>query len=137
MGVVEIAPEQVLDFVAPILGFESYRRFVILPDPDASPFHWLQSVEEKGVAFPVVSAVEIDVDYRSDAESLAQFGASGWDKVNPWIILIIPRDGSEMRVNLRAPVVVNPGTRLGGQIVLRDEYPVSHVLSCTTQRTET
>lgn len=25
MGVVEIAPERVLDFVAPILGFESYR----------------------------------------------------------------------------------------------------------------
>ena len=97
----------------------------------------MQSVEEKGVAFPVVSAVEIDVDYRSDAESLAQFGASGWDKVKPWIILIIPRDGREMRVNLRAPVVVNPDTRLGGQIVLRDEYPVSHVLSCTTQRTET
>ena len=92
----------------------------------------MQSVEEKGVAFPVVSAEEVNVNYRSDAENLAQFGASDWDGVETWIILIIPRDGREMRVNLRAPVVVNPNTRLGGQIVLRDEYPVSHVLSCTT-----
>ena len=108
------------------------RRHVTIPQaPDASPFHWLQSVEDKGVAFPVVRAEEIEVDYRSGVEALAQFGAAGWDQVISWTIVIIPRDGGGMRVNIRAPVVVNPHTRLAGQIVLRDEYPVSCALCAT------
>jgi len=125
IGVVEVVEKQVLEFVLPILGFESHRRFVILPDPKAKPFHWLQSLEDKGVAFPVVSMEEFQVAYRFDPGLLAQLGVSQLDRVDVWIIVMVPRDGSGMRVNLRAPVVVNQRTGRAGQMVVREEYPVS------------
>lgn len=129
MGDVEVRPDQVFEFVAPILGFEPFRDFAILPDLTAVPFHWLQSLEEKGLAFPVVSAEELDIAYRGGEESLGVVGAASWDQVQCWIIVVVPRDGSPMRVNLRAPVVANPRNGLAGQIILTEEYPVSCALS--------
>ena len=128
MGVVEVRPDQVLEFAAPVLGFESYRSFAILPDDNAPPFHWLQSLEEKGLAFPLVSAGELAIAYRGGEESLAILGASSWDDVQCWIIVVVPQDGEQIRANLRAPVVVNPRNGLAGQIIVRDEYPVNCAL---------
>ena len=129
MGAIEIASEEILTFAIPVLGFEAYKRFVIVPDPEAPPFNWLQSVEEKQVAFPVVRAEEIAAAYHETDQALAQLGASGWDQVDTWIIVVIPRDGSGIFANLRAPVVVNARTKLAGQIVVREEYPVSCALA--------
>jgi len=128
MGAIEIASQEILTFTVPVLGFEAYKRFVIVPDPEAPPFNWLQSVEEKRVAFPVVRAEEIGAAYHENTHTLAQLGASGWDQVDTWVIVVIPQDGRGIFANLRAPVVVNARTRLAGQIVMREEYPVSCAL---------
>ena len=129
MGAIEIAPEDILTFAVPILGFEAYKRFVIVPDPEAPPFNWLQSVEEKQVAFPAVRAEEICTAYHENPQALAQLGASDWEQVDAWVIVVIPQDGSGIFANLRAPIVVNADTRLAGQIVVREEYPVSCALA--------
>jgi len=131
MGVVNVRPDQRFDFVVPILGFEPFRSFAVLPDHGAPPFHWLQSLEDKSLAFPLVEAAELEIVYEGGEECLAPLGALAWDEVQCWIIVVIPADGSPMRVNLRAPIVVNPLNSLAGQIIQHDEYPVSCALTAS------
>ena len=128
IGAVEVAPGQILDFVAPLLGFERYRKFALLPVPEAAPFHWLQSLQEKELAFLAVSAEELEIAYRSEKQDLDGVGASSWDEVECWVLVVVPEDGGSIRVNLRAPVVVHTETKLAAQIIVRDEYPVSYTL---------
>jgi len=128
MGRVQVRTEQVCRFVSPILGFEAYRAFAILPDPAAAPFHWLQSLEDKRVAFPVVSAGEIGMVYSGNEDVLGAVGASSWHDVECWLIVVFPSDRGPMRMNLRAPVLVHRRTRSAAQGIVREEYPVSYAV---------
>ena len=127
MGVVEVQAYQTFDFTSPMLGFESFRKFAILPDPSAEPFHWLQSLEDPALAFPVVRSEELTIGYAGTEHALDAVGAASWDEVEAWVVVVIPRDGSQMRVNLRAPIATNRRCGLAGQIVVQGDYPVSYV----------
>jgi len=118
LGEVEVAPERVFEFVSPLLGFEAYRRFAIVPMPNAAPFHSLQSLEERGLAFPLVSAEEFAVVFAGPTDDLAPLGADSWKDVECWIIVGIPGEGAPLRPNLKAPVVVCPKTGRAAQLVL-------------------
>jgi len=125
MGVVEVRPEQVVEFVVPLLGFEAYRKFAIIPVPQAPPFHLLQSLEERCLAFPLVRAEVLHTSYRSGPKVLQPLGVESWDRVECWIIVAIPPDGGPLRPNLAAPVVVDPDTRRAAQIIVQDPAPPS------------
>ena len=126
LGVVTVAPDEVLTFVEPILGFEANRRFVLLRAPQAEPFRWLQSLDNKELVFPVIPAEELPMSYEVDEQKLASLGAEGPDSLSAWIIVKFPRDGAGIQLNLRAPVVINRHNRLACQIVLSDEWPTNH-----------
>ena len=128
MGVVDVRADQVFEFTSPMLGFESFRKFAILPDPTAEPFHWLQSLEDPSLAFPIVSSEELSIGYAGTERALNVVGATSWEEVETWVVVVIPRDGGQMRVNLRAPIVANRRKGMAGQIVVQHDYPVSHVL---------
>lgn len=131
MGVVDVTPGQVLDFVAPILGFESCRQYALLSVPEAPPFHWLQSVERPGLAFPVVPAEELMVRYTVEADARRRLHAAAQEALRCWVIVALRSDGTPIRLNLRAPVVMNPVRRLAAQVVMREGYPVNGTLeSC-------
>ena len=111
-----------------MLGFESFREFAILPDPAAEPFHWLQSLEDPALAFPIVRSEELNIAYAGAESALDVVGATRWEEVEAWVVVVIPRDGGRMRVNLRAPIAANRRAGRAGQIVVQDDYPVRHVL---------
>lgn len=120
LGEVEVAPDQVVEFVSPLLGFEGHRRFAIVPVPHARPFHWLQSLEEQGLAFPIVSAAELCVAFAGDDLDLQRLGADDWSEVDFWIIVAIRADGGSLRPNLMAPVAVCRRSRRAAQLVLAE-----------------
>jgi len=128
-GPVEINPEDVIEFSSPIIGFEKFRRFVIVPAPDAPPFHWLQSLEELQVAFPLVSASELGVAYKAGSQVRKKLRATSHNELEFWVIVTIPAGNAETRVNLRAPIVVNRRARTAGQIVMHDNYPIRRSLT--------
>jgi flagellar assembly factor FliW len=139
LGAVEVPKDKILCFVAPLLGFESLRKYALLPVPGAQPFFWLQSLEEPHLAFPVVSAGEVGVAYPMRADDLRRIAASSADEVTCWVVVALPgaaatgrqsravgaqAGGGKFRLNLRAPVLVNARKQLAAQIVLSDEYPI-------------
>lgn len=128
-GVVEVAKDKVLCFVAPLLGFESFRKYVLLPVPGARPFFCLQSLEEPQLTFPMLRADELAIEYPLSPDDVRRVAAMSRDEITCWVVVALPTDGTPLRPNLRAPVIVNEKKQLAAQIVVSDERLIGHALS--------
>jgi len=126
-----VREEEIIFFVDPIIGFEENRRFILIEHPRTWPFHWLQSATEPALAFPVVDADFFGVDYTPtlcDGEAsvlLAGLAVESPAELRMMALAVIPPDPHDMRVNLRAPIALNPRRGLAKQLVLADtRYPM-------------
>lgn len=117
-----------------MLGFEEYRHYAIFPAASAPPLHWLQCIEDRTLAFPIVSAETLGLRYAADEQETRCLGAESSDVIEYWVILVLPSDGASPRANLRAPVIVNRSRRIAAQIILREEYPIAESLEECAQR---
>ena len=124
-GEMEIDPEEVVEFISPIYGFESLRRFVLLYDDNIPPFTWLQSIEEPRVCFimvdPAIAAKDYAPQLPEDTKKLLQIEKTE-DTV--WRALtVIPHNFADSTMNLKSPVVINPANKCAAQIILEADYP--------------
>jgi flagellar assembly factor FliW len=62
-GKVEAKPEEIIIFPNGLIGFETSRQWVILPDPENGDVAWLQSVSDSQVALPLISPRKFAPDY--------------------------------------------------------------------------
>jgi flagellar assembly factor FliW len=131
LGAVEVPKDRILCFVAPLLGFESFRKYALLPVPGAKPFFCLQSLEEPQLAFPVVREDELAVEYPLSPEDLRRVAAVSRDQATCWVVVVLPADGTALRPNWCAPLIVNEKKQLAAQIVVSDEGPIRHTLNVT------
>ena len=125
-GDVEIAPDKVLDFLVPLLGFEQYRYYILLDHGPDSPFQWLQSIEEPSLAFVITNPNLFQIDYSvtiSD-EVLEQLDITQEDDVIIMNIVNIPSNNPGlMTANLVGPLIIQVNNRRAAQIILTDtEY---------------
>ena len=129
-GEVEVEECRIFDFVLPIIGFDSLRKFVIIDPSQDTLFKWLQSVEEPSLAFPIISVASLDYDYSIDLtdgviKSLEITNAESLLVMN---ITSIPQDNPRgTTINLLAPLIFNLDNQTAGQIVLSGSgYDISH-----------
>lgn len=130
-GIVEIAPESVITFTQPILGFQQYRRFVLLPGP-SDPLSWLQSTDSGDLAFILMDPKAVFADYvvELSRNELAELAANSVDDLRAYTLVVVPPDPSQVRTNLRAPILINLQHRLGKQVILdNSEYPIQFFLA--------
>ena len=131
-GNVEIADESIVTFTQPIIGFQEYRRFVLLPGPQDSAVNWLQSTESGDLAFLLMNPKDVVADYRVKIgqHELAELAVTSIEELDIYTILVVSEDVSKVRTNLKAPVLLNPKQRLGKQTVLeRSDYPIQFFLA--------
>lgn len=137
-GAIDVEERKIITFPDGLPGFEEYRLFTLLPHHLAgsgkgSPFVWLQSLENGGLAFLAMEPHKSFPDYaprvpRAELEALALTDESVLPRL--YSILTVPvGDPVGITANLMAPVVVNPRARLAKQIVLNtDLYGLRHRL---------
>ncbi len=101
-----------------LLGFEQIKNYVLLADPEAEPFLWLQVVDDPGLAFLVVSPFLVKPDYRPDIsqQDVEFLGVSSPDDVLMFNIVTVRPNGVST-VNLKGPIVMNRRTLVGKQII--------------------
>ena len=131
LGEMEISKEGLVEFVAPILGFEQCRQFVLLYDDELGEmFTWLQSTEDSDVCFILVDPAMIDPAYApalpKDACKMLGFGKNA--KPLFLSITVITDNFADATVNLKSPIVINADNNTAMQVVLEDEYPVRALL---------
>jgi flagellar assembly factor FliW len=116
-------------------GFESCRGFALFK-ADAAPFQWLTSVEGPAASFLTVDPRLVLPTYRFalSTNDLARLGA---DEDTPllWLAIVILEADGAVAANLRAPVVINPVTMLGQQVMPQDAlYPLRHIIVAASER---
>jgi flagellar assembly factor FliW len=127
-GPLRIDDEDVLDFPAGVYGLEDCRRWVLLADDENPAVCWLQSVERPEVALALASPRRFVPDYqaRIARRELAELCAS--DLKEAELLVVVGRSGEGLTLNLKAPVVIDPERRLGRQVVVNGQFPVSYPL---------
>lgn len=119
-GIVDLKEKKII-IEQGLFGFETITEYK-LTESELPPFLWLQSAQEKSLAFLVVDPFIIFPDYELDIddESLHTIDITNPSDVIVLTILTIPRDGKDVTVNLQGPVILNKKNNKGMQVILTD-----------------
>lgn len=120
-GLIEIDEKQKVVIPQGLFGFEEYNDFAVL-DAEHQPFLWLQSVDDKEVAFILINPFFFRKDYEVNIinEDLAEIGLDSPENALIFVIVTIPHDGGPMTANLQGPLIVNKENMTGMQAILSD-----------------
>lgn len=131
-GRIQLREEDVISFPDGIPGFPQAKRFVLLEHSPESPFHWLQNLDDGALAFVVMDPLLVDKDYLASIPqgAVKELGMTEAQEAAVLVIVRIDRNAMRVTANLLAPLVINPETRTGRQIILLgSNYGIRHVLS--------
>jgi len=127
---IEVAEGQIFSFDPALGGFESLRRFALIPEAD-SPVEWLQSLDNPDVAFALLEPFAFMPEYAfeladADAEAL---GMQEAQDALVRCMLTLHEDPGMITANLLAPIVLSRRTHLARQVIVQDgdyalRYPV-------------
>ncbi len=130
-AIATLAPPETgtITFADGLPGFERHHAFVLVASPAFQPFTCLQGIGPDAPSFLAIDPRRILAGYRcviGDADR-ARLEATATSPL-VWLALVRPNGGGT--VNLRAPIVINPVSMRGVQIVHADEsYPLDHPLA--------
>ena len=127
-GEIDIESGQILSFRQPIFGFDEYRSYAVLHDPDmGEEVAWLQSLEEPDLCFVIISARVVAHTYNPPLpDKLDEMIGEG--EYELWLIAVIHDDWAKSTINLKSPVYINWKTGLGAQVILEGDFPVRRPL---------
>ncbi len=110
--------EDIWHFKSPILGFENYEKFVLLPGV-AETFEYIQSTEDEHLVFittdPFLFCPEYDFTIDKRWLELLQIQKEEQVVVRS---IVTARSISDITINLQAPLIMNIDTLFAAQIVL-------------------
>ena len=130
-GTFEVSERDIVTFPRGIPGFERCQRFVLLSHETFDPLRCLYAVDGPEAVFLAVDPRNIVPGYGCTLreEERAQIDATPGTPLL-WLVLLAFTGEDTPTANLRAPIVVNPASMLGVQLVFDDErYTVRHELA--------
>lgn len=128
-GPLDISEESVITFPEGVIGFEGCKRYVILSKKDNAPLRWLQSLDEPGLAFIIISPYQFKPDYcpKLEKKDLSMLGVKSIKEAEVLAIVVVPENPRDMVANLMAPILINPKLCIGRQLIMQDsEYPTRY-----------
>lgn len=139
-GELNIEDNKIIKFAEGIPGFPNSKNYVMLSKKDQNElFCWLQSVDETDTAFALTVPYVFYPDYKPDVadSELVSIGVASQEDLKDVLvfnIMVIPNDAKNATVNLKAPVVINEKTNMGGQFIANNQdYTVRHRIADLVQ----
>jgi len=130
-GEIKVEEEEVINFTKPILGFDDCTQYILVEKESIFPTFWLQSVNNPGLAFPVVSPFSVNEDYSIKLQNhdLDDIRLKDINDVLVLTLMVVPQVLSSIRTNLRAPIIYNTVNKVAKQLILYDDkYPVHYYI---------
>lgn len=119
---IDIDPQSIITFPQGIPPFEHCQRYKLFHEEGKSSIFWLQSLDDADVLFSVTDPDLLNVSYEvsltDEEQSLLQVTAG--DEL--LLAVIVYKDGNadeRLKVNTRAPIILNLSKRLGVQKLLQ------------------
>jgi flagellar assembly factor FliW len=130
-GTLDVGEDVIIRMTKPVLGFEQYRKYVIVETDDFEPFKWFQSVENAELAFVIVNPSLFFPDYTIEVnpKEIEELEVDEVGEIITYSIVTIPSDYTRMTANLQGPILINSRTRLAKQLVLvNSQHGIKHRL---------
>jgi flagellar assembly factor FliW len=129
-GKVAYKKSEIIWMVRSLLGFEDYKRFIIITLKGQEPFKWLQSLDDPNLAFLALDPLYFMSDYvvEVNPKDIALLGAKDVKHIVTLVLVTIPSgQPDKMSANLQGPVIINTQNMQGAQLVLGDSnYSTRH-----------
>ena len=130
-GTVEVEEERLIHFPTGLLGFSSYKRFVLLQPNDDGIFFWLQSTEAPELAFVVTDPSMWVSEYQATIrrEQLDELELAKIEEAQ--VLVIVNKYDQALTANLQGPLVINTVNRQAMQLVIADrQWTTRHEIVC-------
>jgi flagellar assembly factor FliW len=132
-GEIEINDNRVIKFPEGLAGFPEDKEYVIMEHKPDSPFMWLQSLTSPELAFVIINPFMVYPDYLKDISPEEENALKPGSNENIMILAIVTipaGKAGESTVNLMGPVVIDPDTKEGKQVILANsDYSHHHPLN--------
>lgn len=127
-GKLDITEEQIYHFPKGVPGFEEDIDFALITVEDG-PFSYLQSLQNTSVSFLLSDPFIFYPTYEFELPQADKEELEIIEDVNIRCMVTIKEELEHSTVNLLAPIVLNPITRSGKQVVLHNSnYQTRHSL---------
>ncbi|HOP79312.1 MAG TPA: flagellar assembly protein FliW [Armatimonadota bacterium] len=122
-NLLEYVPGTILLLPRGLIGLEGVTQFKLISPIDGSTLKRLQSVDHPDIAFAVLDLSELfpGCAYKLSKVEMEYLELKSPDDAAALIILGAGKHNADIAVDLACPIIVNPKTRVGLQIVLDDE----------------
>ncbi len=121
LGAIQVPEDRIISFHQGLLGFAEPHRYALLAPPDTAPFCLLQSLEHPELALLMAEDSRLGAHFKLDRSHsvLKELEAQALEEIQVFVPLTIPAGRpAETTANLVSPILINPGPRLGKQVVL-------------------
>ena len=129
-GTIEFDENKAIIFEEGIPGFNELKRYIIIEDEEEdSPFAYLQSIEDGGVSFIIISPFVLKQDYTIEIKDqyVAALGGGSSQDFSVFVIATMIDKFELATVNLVAPLIIQSETRRGMQVILeKTSYTTRH-----------
>ncbi|MGM0642051.1 MAG: flagellar assembly protein FliW [Thermotogota bacterium] len=139
LGEIEIDNDKILKFEFGLPGFDDLTKYTLVTPEETKPIMWLVSLEDTGVAFPVIHPEMIRYDYHIDVPSdiVEYLQIEQSDQAITLSILSIPEDQDKITANLVAPIIISTINNKGIQFMSdTEEYSTRHYIKDEMKRNE-
>lgn len=131
-GMIDIEEEKLIHFVNGIVGFPELTDFALIHDAEKEGgIQWLQSMQEPKFAIPVMNPLDVLKTYNPQVEDelLKPLGDLTQDDMLVLVTVTVPKDLTQMSINLRGPIVINASNKKACQVIAEgEEYPVKFMI---------
>ena len=140
-GAVDCPDEERVHFAAGLFGFEEEHEFLLLPfEGSAGSLLCFQSTQTPALAFVAMDPFSLSPDYAPvlQPRELKDLGVQDSQELGFYVLCAVKNPVSASTVNLKCPLVIDPITRKGMQVILSDPaYQYRHRFDSFSVVTET
>lgn len=118
-GDIEFDASNTITFPDGLIGFEDLRDFIVMPNREEGLLFWIQSVDDRDVAFLLTDPNNFFLDYAVVPDKVEQgkLEVKSADECHALAVVTVHGDKS-VTLNLAAPVVFAPGSCRALQVIL-------------------
>lgn len=128
-GEIEVRESDVIELHSGLIGFPELTKYVLLDHDKESPFKWLQSLQDGGIAFVLINPLLFNPEYTVEVSEgeVADLALAAEEDAVISVIVTMPSNPQNMTANLKAPLVFNLKNRKGKQLILNNPaYTTRH-----------
>ena len=127
-GEINVEEDKIITIDKGIIGFPDMRLFTLIFDSEKEEKNiiWFQSLDEPAFAMPVMDPQNIVENYNPTIEDelLKPLGELTPENTYVLVTVKVPKKIEDMTINLKAPIIINTDTMIGGQIIVEDDVEV-------------